>query len=815
MPLVQDLRYALRMLRRNGSLTAVIILSLAVGIGANTAIFSVVDGLLLRPLPYPHADRLAILWLRSPGIGIPQDWPSPGEYMDIKTQNRVFEEMAICIDDSVTLTGNGRAERIDLMRTSSSLLRMLGAEPLLGRSLSAEDDVPGKAPVAVLTWALWQREFGGDPRALGRTMLFNGKPFIVAGVLRKGFLLNREVIPTVGGIEKPEAFVPLPLGADAAHDRGNENFNVLARLKPGITVQQAQADISVIARRIREQDHRDRTFTISVVPLLEQVVGDVRRAVLVLLGSVTLVLLIACANVANLLLSRAFAREKETVIRAALGAGRRRLIRQLLTESVLLGICGGLAGLAVAFGALEVVRTMNPGNIPRLEDMGLNAGVLAFTFGISVLTGIVFGVAPALRVSRVDLNTTLRSGGRLSDGDTGLVLRRHGLRAVLVAGEIALSLMLLIGAGLLVRSFARLADVPPGFNPDHVISMRVEVAGPKYHDDKVVAGFFRDLGDRIRHLPGVVGEGAVSSLPLTPSVGWGHVTIEGYTPPPNLPELQTDLRVTTPGYFRAMQIPLLAGRFFDAHDDATAQKVVLVDEKLALRFWPHGDAVGKRLRPGGPKNPWWTIAGVVGVVKQYGLQTETRMALYFPEEQFSDGGLYVVARTASDPAFMAGPIAAAVHAIDPDVPVFDAATMHERLRASLARQRFSMTMLGAFAGFALLLAVIGIYGVLSFLVTQATHDIGVRLALGAPRRTILRLVLRQGGVLAGAGIAAGILGALALTRLMASLLFGVSARDTLTFSAVAVFLALVALAATYIPARRAMRVDPMNALRYE
>src|SRR5581483_3960161 len=392
--LLQDIRYALRMLRSKAGLTAVVVLSLAIGIGANTAIFSVVNGLLLRPLPYPDADRLALLWLRSPGLGIPQDWPSPGQYVDLRTQNHVFDEMAICIGRSMTLTGRAQPERVDVMQTSSGLLRMLGANPAIGRLLLPDEDAPGKAPVAILSWGMWQRDFGGDSAVIGRTLLLNGQPFSVAGVLGREFFLNHEVIPTVSGIEKPDVFLPLPLGADAVQRRGDENYNLLVRLRPGVSARQAQADVDVIARRIREQDHRDATFTISVVPLLDQVVGDVRRAVLVLLGSVTLVLLIACANVANLLLSRATAREREITTRTALGASPLRLLRQFLTESVVLAVAGGAVGLAIAWCALRALRVMNPGNIPRLESIAIDGRVLAFTFGISLLTGIVFGLAP-------------------------------------------------------------------------------------------------------------------------------------------------------------------------------------------------------------------------------------------------------------------------------------------------------------------------------------------------------------------------------------------------------------------------------------
>jgi predicted permease len=813
-PILQDLRYAARMLRKNAALTMVIVLSLAVGIGANTAIFSVVNALLLKPLPYPEPDRLAILWLRSPGIGIPQDWPSPGQYMDIKAENHSFDELSISIGGSFNMTGLDHPERLEGMRTSSTLLDMLGAKPLLGRTLLAEEDQPGKPPVALLTHGLWKRLFGGDPQIVGRSLTLNGKQYTVAGVLRPDFLLNSEVVPTVAAIEKVEILLPLPFGADAVNRRGDENYNIVGRLKPGVTMQEAQEDIAAIAGRIRNKDHRDRTFTISVVPLLDQVVGNVRRSVLIMLGAVTLVLLIACANVANLLLSRATGREKEVAIRAALGAGRMRLVRQLLTESVLLGVLGGAAGLLVAVLTLYLVRDINPGNIPRLDAIRIDGSVLAFTFGVSILTGIIFGMAPAVRVARVDLNSSLKSGGRSSQTEGGFTVARHGLRSLLVITELALSMVLLIGAGLLIRSFARLASVPPGFNPDHVISMRSAEAGPKYQQDKARIQYYQQIGDRISRLPGVQSQGAVSTLPLTASVSWGGILIEGYTPPPSEPELQVDMRVATNDYFRTMEIPLLQGRFFSDHDTSDVPKVVVIDDKMAKRFWPHESAVGKRMRAN-VKDPWYTVVGVVGTVKQYGLDIDGRMVVYYPEQQSADGGLYLVARTSNDPASVASAMVREIHAIDAGVPVFEIRTMQERLHDSLARQRFSMAVLGGFAGFAMLLAAVGVYGVISYMVTQGTHDIGLRMALGAQQRNILGLVVKQGMALAAIGIVAGLMGAFSLTRVMATLLFGVSATDVATFSVVTLFLVAIALVASYVPALRATRVDPVVALHYE
>jgi predicted permease len=814
--LYQDLQYAWRMLRKNSLLTAVIVGSLALGIGANAAIFSVVDALLLRPLPYPHPERLAAVWLHSPALEIFRDWPSPGEYIDVQNENHSFEEMALARSQIFVLTGFEQPERLFGMRTQSSLLKTLGAKPLLGRLLLPEEDKPGKPDSVVLSEQIWKRLFNSDPGIVGKAIVLNGNPFTVAGVLQVSFVLSAEVMPSEVPMEKMDVFVPLPLGADAEKNRGDENYNIVVRLKPGVSVQKAQADIEVIASRIREKDKRDASFGMHVVGLQEQVVGDVRRALFVVLGSVGLVLLIACANVANLLLARAAGREKEIAIRTALGAGWQRLARQLFTESVLLGLLGGAAGLLVAQLSIYVVRAMNPGNIPRLEDIAVNGAVLVFTVGVSLATGILFGVAPVWRAIKVDLNTSLKAGGRSGQSDGGLHLRRHSLRGLLIVSELTLSLMLLIGAGLLIRSFVRLQSVTPGFATDHVLTMEVAAAGRKYQgekSDKPIVNFYNEIESRVARLPGVVAEGVVSVLPLTGEVGWGQINVEGFAPPPGQ-ELQADIRVASTDYFRTMEIPLRKGRFFTEDDKADKPQVAIIDEKFAQRFWPNSDPIGKRLWFEDPKKTT-TIVGVVGVVKQYGLETEGKIATYFPQQQYSDPRMFLVVRTSSEAAGLSSAVVSQIHAVDPDVVVYEIRTMQERLHSSLARQRFASTMLGAFAVFALLLAAVGLYGVMSHLVTQSTHDIGVLVTLGARPGNIIGLVVRQGMQLAGIGIAVGLAGALGLTRVMNSLLFGVSTTDALTFATVPALLAAVALGATVIPAWRATRVDPMVALREE
>jgi predicted permease len=818
---LQDIRYALRTFRRTAGLTVVIVASLAIGIGANTAVFSVVNALLLEPLPYPDPDRLAVLWLRSPGINIPQDWPSPGQFIDVKNENRSFAELSISQGRTGTLIGRGgetpfaEPQRVEALLTSSSLFHLLGAKTLYGRLLLPDEDAPGKAPVVVLSNAFWKRAFNADPNIVGKRIVLNGfsnrrdstPQFEVVGVLDANFLLNAEIMPTVASTQQMDLFLPLPLGADAVNRRGDENYNLMARLKPGVTMARAHADVAAIAARIREKDKRDRTFTIDVVPLVESVIGNVRRAVLVVMGSVTLVLLIACANVANLLLTRASARQKEIAVRVALGARWQRLVRQLLTETALLGLMGGVAGLLVAALALGAIRAINPGNIPRLDAIGLDGRVLAFTFAVSIVTGILFGLAPALRAARVDINSTLKAGGRNTQGDGGLGGSRRRLRSLLVVGEVAISMVLLVGAGLLIRSFVRLQSVSPGFDPEGVVSMRLGASARQFENRDAAVAYYTVFGDQLASVPGVKERGAVTTLPFTSSVGWGQINVEGWTPEPGQ-ELQVDQRGATTKYFSTMKIPLIAGRFFtDADMAQSAEQVVIIDKKFAQRFWPKGNAIDKHV--------WFDpahqlrIVGVVGTVKQYGLDVDGRIVVYRP----SPNAGYQVARTTGDPATVARAMVKKMHELDPSLTVFDVQTMSDRMSGSMARQRFATTMLGVFAAFALVLAVVGIYGVMSHLVAQGSRDIGIRMALGAERRGILLMVLRQGTELTIAGVVAGLLGAVALTRVMTSLLFGVSATDVMTFSFVPVILIATAILATYIPAVRATRVDPTVALR--
>ena len=812
-----DLSYGIRMLFKNAGFTAVAVLSLAIGIGANSAIFSVTNALLLRPLPYRDADRLVILWNRSPGLNVEQDWFSPGQYLDVKTQNSVFDHVAISIGGSFNLTGPGGPEHVDGARVSSSFFPLLGASPMLGRVFLPDEDDPGKPATVVLSHGFWQRRFGSDPEIIGAALTLNGNNFTIVGVMPAGFSISKEVMPAVNSIEKADLLLPLPMSESARANRGNEDFNIFARLKPGVTVNQAQAEMDVIAGRMKEQYPGNYPpeggLTISVVPLLAQVVGDIGPALPVLFGAVGFVLLIACANVANLLLARAAVRRKEIAIRTAVGANRLRILRQLLTESVLLAMMGGLAGLGLALFAVRALRVFGPANIPRLDEVSVDARVMAFTFFISLLTGIVFGLAPALRASRVDLHETLKEGGRSSSGGGG----RGALqpRKLLVVSEVALSLVLLIGAGLLIRSYQRILISNQGFNPHNVLAMRLSLPTVKYPTPDSITSFHKRAGERITALPGVESVAATYSLPMsTVAFAWEPIVIEGYVPRTAHDSIISNVRIVSPDYFRTMGISLVQGRLFDERDRKGEPETVIVDEALAERFWPNENPLGKRMQRGG-SDSWRTVVGVISDAKEYSSEMEPPIAVYYPFEQVAARNMYLVVRTTSDPVQMSSAITREIQAADPELPVFDVNSMDQRLHDSLARRRFSMILLSAFSAFAVVLAAIGIYGVMSYSVNQRTHEIGIRMALGAQRGNIVQLVIRQAVILVSFGLAIGLAGAFALTRVMSSLLYGISATDRFTFVIVSLMLGGTALLASFIPAHRATKVDPMVALRCE
>ncbi len=820
--LLQDVRHAFRVLAAAPAFTLAAVLSLAVGIGANTTIFSIVDSLLLRPLPYKDAERLVILWNRSPGLNIAEDWFSTAQYFDIKNGHHGFEEVAIAIGGNYNLTGWGEPEGVGTIRVSSNLLSMLGQRAALGRLFVADEDLPDRTATAVLSYGTWARRFGSDPAVLGKKLMLNGVPYEIVGVMPRSFSLPREVMPTLDGAEQAEILLPLPLPADAPQNRDHEDYNILGKLKPGVSVQQAQAEMDTITARLRhdfpEVYPPNGGLTFGIVPLLEQVVGNVRRTLYLLLGAVGFVLLIGCVNVANLQLSRAVARQKEIAVRTALGATRMRIIRQLLTESALLAFGGGVLGILLAFLALHCVRLLGPQSVPRVDDVGIGVAALGFTFMVSILSAILFGLAPALRVSRLDVQTALQDTSRTSAGVSAIWGRGNHLRRSLVIAEIALCAMLLSGAGLLIRSFLRVRDVNPGFNPRNVLTLELTMTGERYKDKQAVLAAYHELWQRLENLPGVTSAGAVTSLPLSQMFAWGPITVEGRVPPPGEKFINADERMVSGHYFQAMQIMLREGRLFNDDDVANKLRVAIVDDYMAQQLWPNQDPIGKRLHIGGiseTDSPWITVVGVVDRVKQYTLDSDSRIAFYLPQTQYVTRAMNVVMRSRNDPVALAGAVKQQIHELNPDLPLYNVSTMQGRLDKSLASRRFIMLVLGTFGAISLGLAVVGIYGLIAYLVGQGGREVGIRLALGATPMNILKLIVGGGMNLAFWGVGIGIAGALVVSRLMRSLLFGVGVTDVATFVAVPILLACIALVASYIPARRASRIDPNTSLRCE
>jgi predicted permease len=817
----RDLAYAVRMLAKSPGVTLAAILSLAIGIGANTSIFSIINALLLRPLPYRDADRLVILWNRSPGLNITEDWFSTAQYFDIKTGHHGFEQVAIAIGGNYNLTSKGEPERVGTIRVSSNLLPMLGQAAAVGRIFAPNEDSPGRPATAVLSYGMWLRHFGADPKMIGKSVTLNAVPYEVVGIMPRAFSLPREVLPTLDGAEQADILLPLPMPLGAAQNRDHEDYNIMGKLRPGVSIAQAQAEMDTITARLRHDYPQtyppNGGLTFGVVPLLEQVVGDARPTLFVLLGAVGFVLVIACANVANLLLARAVARQKEIAIRTALGASRLRIVRQVLTESMLLSLSGGACGVLLAFWSLHWIHVFGPKSVPRINDIGIDRVALVFTFVLSVFSGAVFGLVPALRVSRFDLHATLKDSNRGTAGASAVWGRGHNMRRMLVISELALCVMLLIGAGLLIRSFVYLENVSPGFNPNQLLTLELTMSGPKYDDPKAVGAAYRQLWSRLESLPGVTASGAVTSLPLSQMFAWGPITVEGRVPPPGENFINADQRVVGGHYFEAMEIPLRSGRFFNEHDTPSSPKVVVIDEYMAQQLWPNQDPIGRRIHYGGitDKDPWETVVGVVGRVKQYTLDSDSRIALYLPQTQYPTRAMNIVLRSAADPAALAPAVKQQIHELDSDLPLYNVRTMNQRLDESLAQRRFAMLLLTLFAGVALALAVIGTYGVMSYLVNQGTREIGIRIAMGATHRAIERLIVWKGLALALCGVAIGTTGAFAVSRLMRSLLFGVTPFDPFTFVAISLLLTLVALLASYIPARRVAQIDPIVALRDE
>ncbi|HWS90077.1 MAG TPA: ABC transporter permease [Pyrinomonadaceae bacterium] len=808
--MLQDVKFGARTLMKNRGFTLVAVLTLAVGIGANTAIFSVVEAVLLRPLPYDNADRVVMLWEHNRVRNRPRNVVNPGNLMDWRDQSGSFEEVAAFVDQRYNLTGAGEPEEVAGQAATPNLFKLLGARPALGRTLLAGDEAEGGENVAVISHGLWQRRFGGSPDVLGRTLSLGGNPVTVVGVMPPDF---RWFVKENSLTGKPaELWVPMALTEQQRTERRGRYLSAVALLKPGVTVEQAQSELDTVTARLEAQYEIDKGWGGSVVPLREQLAGEIRPALLVLLGAVACVLLIACVNVANLQMARAAGRRKEIALRAALGAGRLRLIRQLLTESLLLAAAGGALGLLLAHWCVEALVALGPQNLLGAGQAGVNPMVLLFTLGVTLLTGLAFGVVPAVETSRLNLSESLKESSR---GDVGAG-RAGRVRAVLVVAETGLALVLLVGAGLMVRSFQRLQAVDPGFDPSNLLTMRLMLPQTKYPEDARKVEFFRRVTEQLRALPGVSSASAVSALPFADIGSATSFTVEGRPALPPGQRQGTDVRVADEHYFRTMNIPVISGRTFTEQEAVENRRVAVVNEAMVRKYFPGEDPLGKRVLVNMGTNPVPTeIVGVVGDARYDKLDGELRPMVYWTPPQLAYSSMWLVVRTAGDPAALGPAAVREIQAVDREQPVADVRTMEGWLAESTARARFGTLLLGAFACTALLLAAVGLYGVLSYSVTQRRNEIGIRMALGAQARDVLKLMVGQGMRLVLVGVVLGLAGALALTRVMSGLLYDVAATDPPTFAANALLLMAVSLAACYIPARRATRVDPATALRRE
>ena len=810
----QDLRYGARMLLKHPGFTFIAVLTLALGIGVNTALFSVVNAVLLRPLPYAEPGRLAQLYEANAQQGYDRFAFSLANFVDHRDQQTGFEQMAAYFRRDANLTGAGEPERVQVAVVSASFFPLLRVQPLLGRGFLTEEETLGKHRVAVLSHGLWQRRFGADPGILNHTVTLGGNAYTVVGVLPAHFQFPDPFgnNPLSDAAPKVDLLTPLAYDPKNLGDRGSHFLMVLARLRPGVELAQARTEQRAIAGRLEEQyPDRNKGWTVDVYALQDEVVRYVRSALLLLLAAVAFVLLIACANVSNLLLARAAARQKEMAIRLALGAPRARLLRQLLTESLLLALVGSAAGLALAYWVMRAFISFSPANVPRTDEIRLDDMALLFTFGITLLTSVAFGLLPALQASKPDVNTTLKEAGRQAGNRAG----RPRTRSLLVVAEVALSLLLLIGAGLMIRTFISFQRVNPGFRTDNLLTMKLALPVKKYPEPQQQAAFYQQVIERVRALPGVQGVGAVSDLPMVEG-GFFAFIIEGRASANAQDDPSAVWRAINPDYFRTMGIGLRRGREFTEHDQPGAAEVIVINETMAARFWPGEDPIGKRVQIyDSEPMPWREIVGVVNDTKEAGLDAPTRPEIYVPFSQRPRAAMTLIAHTTAGPEQLADAMRAAVRAVDPVQPVYRVSTMEQFFSAQVAAPRATMFLMGALAGAALLLSAVGIYGVVAYAVTQRTHEIGIRMALGATRLDVLRLVVGQGMSLTLLGEVIGLAGAFALTRLMTSLLFGVSATDPATFTVIALLLAGVALLACYIPARRATKVDPLVALRYE
>jgi predicted permease len=807
--LVRDGRHGLRVLRRSPGFTAVALLTIAAGIGANTAIFSLINAVLLRPLPFADPERLVIVWEDLTFAGFPRNTPSVANYVDIKAQSRTLEDLAALDWRSFNLTGDGEPERVEAYGVTANLLPVLGIRPALGRSFTADEDRPESQKVMMFSYGLWQSRYGGDRGIIGRDLLLNNEKYTVVGVLPAGFEFLRKDI----GI-----FVPIAFTRELLNNRGRHYLTLVGRLKPGVTLAESQADTQAIMRRIG-QEHPLETFNgrlnAVVLPLRDQLAGEVRRPLAVLLVAVGFVLLIACANVANLLLARATKRRKEAAVRTALGAGYARTIAQALTESMLLAVSGSGVGLIFARWSFAFLKRMVPEGMAASTTLELDWRILEFTLLVALLTGLIFGLAPALQIARVNLNEVLKQSGGHADLRSG-----SRFRSALVITEVALAMLLLVGAALLIQTFFNLRGQYSGLRPQHVLTVRTQLSETRYRELPQRVAFYDQVLAHVKSLPGVVSAGYTTSVPLVWKGGTTSFIPEGRQPEPGV-VYDANYRQISEDYFQTIGIELRQGRSFVKSDDAQSIRVAIINQTMARQFWPGTEALGKRFKLGGPNSPapWTTIVGIVADVRQMGTDAAVKAEMYFPHRQIAINAAFIprdlVLRTSIEPATLAAAVRREIHAIDPNQPISDIRTMDDILSEETAARELGMQLLAAFAGLALLLSMLGIYGVLSYFVAQHTHEIGLQVALGARAGNILGLILKKGMLLAAAGLGIGLVASFALTRLMRILLYEVSANDPRTFASVAALLLAVAFVACYLPARRAMKVDPIVALRYE
>jgi putative ABC transport system permease protein len=825
--ILQDLRYGARALARNKAFTVVAVLTLALGIGANTAIFSVVNAVLLQSLPYKDPGKLAFVWTTMISQGVPISGAAAPDFREWRTRNHVFEDMAAYNYDNYNLALPGQEPlRVQGAAVSPEIFSLVGVNPLLGRSFLPEEEQWGRNRSVVLSYQFWQTQFGGQPNVLGRNLRLGNDEYAIVGVMPQG-------MPFFDDLPRVDLWVPLSYAPkDEMNTRGNHYLNVVARLKPGVTIERAGTEMAGIAKQIEEQFPENKGLGAKVVTVREQLVGDVRPALLILLGAVAFVLLIACVNIANLMLARATSRRQEFAVRSAMGAGRGRLLAQLLIESLPIAVLGGAAGVMLASWGIKFLESLIPSDLPRFNPIAINTSVLAFSAAISLLTTLLLALAPGLFASKGDVQETLREGGR-----SGLEHRGSGkLRSLLVVSEVAMAVLLLAGAGLLIKTFGALRHADPGFSADHVLTMRMQLSPendfPNGHEDAAIQ-FYRDLSERVDVLPGVKGSGITTTLPLGFGMGWGKaIDIQGHTPPTSLDNVPVvRFQLSTPGYLPAITARLRDGRFFTKDDNQSAQGVAIVNEALARQFFPNENPIGKSIwmrpplalmppefRKPDTLPPWRTIVGVIADMKDRAINQPAFPTVYAPYAQYRNEGwgetIFAV-RTTGDPLAATSMVRDQIHSLLPNQPIYEVASMEQLLAKSLSRARFSMLLLSIFAALALVLAAVGIYGVMAYIVAQRTREIGVRLALGAQQRDVLSMVLMGGGKLAAFGLGLGLIGSLGVNYFLRSQLYGVSSSDPVTYAVVAVLLGLVALAACYLPARRATRVDPLVALRYE